>query len=134
MQNSKNLSKNLDKAWQEVRQTLIEKNSEYGNSFFETADIYGSSIVCARLYDKLNRLNSLARKLPTNKSKRGRKKAQDDSIQDELHSKIRDTILDLTGYGVLSMIYFGNKESEQDFVGSDEDFPDATEDCEEGWQ
>ena len=111
MQNSKNLSKSLDKAWLEVRQTLIEKNIDYGNSFFETADTYGIPIICARLHDKLNRLNSLVRKLPTNKSKRGRKKVQDDSIQDELNSKIHDTILDLTGYGVLSIVYFGGKES-----------------------
>ena len=65
--------------------------------------------------------------MPANKSKRGRKKAQDDSIQDELNSKIHDTILDLAGYAVLSMAYFNSKE--------DEDFPDISEeDCEEGWQ
>lgn len=79
MQNSKNLSKNLDKVWQGVRQTLIEKNIDYGNSFFETADTYGIP------------MRPLAWQIKS-----------------------------------------GN--SGQDFVGSDGYFPDAAENCEEGWQ
>ena len=49
MQNSKNLPKILDKVWQEVHQTLIEKNSEYGNSFLKQL-IYTALLLYAPAY------------------------------------------------------------------------------------
>lgn len=62
----------------------------YGESFFKTLDEYGQVLICVRLEDKLNRLKQIILK--------GEK-------ADKTDEKLKDTLMDLAGYAILSNIY-----------------------------
>lgn len=73
---------------------LIKKNKDYNNSFDRTVDEYGYVVIAIRLEDKINRLNNLIK--------------NNNEVKDE---SIEDTLLDIAGYCVLSLIYLENKEA-----------------------
>ncbi len=73
---------------------LIKKNKDYNNSFDRTVDEYG--YVAIELDKKKNRLHSLLK----NKEKPN-------------YESIEDTLLDIAGYCVLSLIYLENKGAKQ---------------------
>ena len=75
---------------------LIKKNKDYNNSFDRTVDEYGYVVIVIRLEDKINRLNNLIK--------------NNNEVKDE---SIEDTLLDIAGYCVLSLIYLENKELKQ---------------------
>lgn len=77
-----------------LKQTLLEKNKKYKNSFHNTMDKYGQSTLLIRLSDKLQRLESLLLD--------GESELDDESLL--------DTLLDLAGYAVLGRIYFEESE------------------------
>ena len=71
---------------------LIKKNKDYNSSFDRTVDEYGYVVIAIRLEDKINRLNNLIK--------------NNNEVKDE---SIEDTLLDIAGYCVLSLIYLENK-------------------------
>jgi len=73
----------------EMRRTYAAKNADYGSSFDKSMAKYGMSSLAVRLFDKLNRLESLA-------------SGQVPQVKDE---KIEDTLLDIANYAVLGLIY-----------------------------
>ena len=73
-----------------LRELLISKNKMYGNSFFNTLEEYGNSLICIRIEDKLNRLKQIILN--------GKKDMKTDE-------RLIDTITDLAGYAILSKIY-----------------------------
>lgn len=78
-----------------LKDTLIEKNKMYGDSFFKTLDEYGNVLMCVRIEDKLNRLKEIIL--------RGAKDGKTDE-------RLIDTVMDIAGYAVLSKIYLKRLE------------------------
>lgn len=73
-----------------------EKNHDYGNSFGETYQKLGIISALTRISDKYNRLISLATK-PEEERK----------VKDE---SIRDTLLDLSNYCIMTVIEMENEK------------------------
>ncbi|MEI0843565.1 nucleotide modification associated domain-containing protein [Brachyspira pilosicoli] len=78
---------------EELKGTLIKKNRDYGSSFDKSVNKFGWIYVAIELDKKKNRLHSLLK----NKEKPN-------------YESIEDTLLDIAGYCVLSLIYLENKE------------------------
>lgn len=76
--------------------TLYSKNQAYGDSFTESVDKFGKTVIAVRLSDKFNRICNLI--------KRGELKENDESLE--------DTLLDMAGYSILALKYL--KEHEND--------------------
>ena len=45
----------------QLQETLLTKNHDYGNSFSKSIEEYGNVVMCIRIGDKLNRLKTLVR-------------------------------------------------------------------------
>lgn len=73
------------------------KNHDYGNSFEQSCNKFGIIAAIVRMGDKMNRLESLAVK---------RAKVKDESI--------KDTLLDLANYAILTVMWMSNNVSEED--------------------
>lgn len=78
--------------------TLQEKNQAYGDSFTESVDKFGKTVIAVRLSDKFNRICNLL--------KRGELKKNDESLE--------DTLLDMAGYSILGLKYLKEHENETD--------------------
>lgn len=91
----------------EMRRTYAAKNADYGSSFDKSMSKYGLVSLAVRLFDKLNRLESLA-------------SGQAPQVKDE---KIEDTLLDIANYAVLGLIYLSKPRS----VGDEHTQPDLSE-------
>lgn len=78
---------NVGEICNEVKGILERKNKDYGNSFSEQWREYGMISSCIRLEDKMRRLKRL-----TMSSER--------YVKDE---SIRDTLLDMCGYAILTI-------------------------------
>ena len=74
---------------EELKNLLIKKNKDYGNSYDKTLDEYGKHIGLIRIEDKLNRLKNLI--------------LSEEEMRTE--ESIIDTVLDIAGYAVLFSIY-----------------------------
>lgn len=74
-------------ACRRLAETLLYKNSNYGNSFKEQYDDYGPMSAQIRIDDKVRRLKELIKGDP-----------------DKVGESLFDTFLDLAGYGILSSI------------------------------
>lgn len=72
-----------------LRNTLMDKNRKYNNSYDDTVDLLGEIIMAGRLHDKIARFNH----------------CKENNMEDD-----EDTLLDIAGYCVLSLIYLENKE------------------------
>lgn len=72
----------------EMNELYKVKNANYGDSFSKQFKEYGLTSSCIRLEDKLNRLKSL-------------NKASSDGTKDE---SVRDTLIDLANYAVLTIM------------------------------
>lgn len=72
----------------EMREILIAKNHDYGDSFGKLFDELGEVVILVRLSDKLNRLKTLL----LNKDQQ---KVDDETVE--------DTLMDLAGYALLSV-------------------------------
>ena len=71
----------------ELSELLRKKNSDYGNSFEDSYNEYGLTMIIIRLEDKLNRLKYLSK--------------NEASVVDEA---VDDTLRDIAGYGLLGYI------------------------------
>ena len=76
-----------------LEETLLKKNRDYGSSFDKSVNKFGWIYVAIELDKKKNILHSLLK----NKEKPN-------------YESIEDTLLDIAGYCVLSLIYLENKE------------------------
>ncbi len=74
------------------------KNKDYGDSFGKSFDEYGMTMSCIRLEDKLNRLKALTKP---------------DAIQHVQDESIRDTLLDLANYSIMTIIELTLKDGGQ---------------------
>lgn len=72
----------------EANELYAKKNHDYGNSFHETWLEEGFAMVRIRLSDKLNRLKKLT-------------KSNMQEVKDE---SIRDTLIDIANYAIMSII------------------------------
>lgn len=73
-------------------ETFIRKNHDYGNSFDKSLDKFGLVASIVRMGDKMNRIESL---IYTSA------KVKDESI--------RDTLLDLANYAVMTVMWMDNQ-------------------------
>ena len=76
--------------------TLQEKNQAYGDSFTESVDKFGKTVIAVRLSDKFNRVCNLI--------KRDELKENDESLE--------DTLLDMAGYAILGLKYLKEHKNE----------------------
>ena len=72
----------------ELRNLYEAKNQDYGDSFGRSFEMWGLTMSCIRLGDKLNRLESLAQ---------GKKMC----VADE---SIQDTLKDLANYAIMTLV------------------------------
>lgn len=77
---------NIDSLFDEIKDILRKKNSDYGNSFAMLFQKYGFDSVIIRLSDKMNRLETLVNK---------KEKPNFESIE--------DTLKDIIGYCALTL-------------------------------
>lgn len=75
------------KVIEEIHNTFIIKNADYGNSFGEQYEEYGLLSALIRLDDKMRRLKQLNK--------------QEAQVKDE---SIRDTVLDLANYAIMTVM------------------------------
>ena len=73
-------------------QIYEKKNADYGDSFSKTFDEFGLTASAIRINDKTERLKKLIK--------------QDAQVQDE---SIKDTLLDLANYAVLTLMEMSKK-------------------------
>lgn len=78
---------------QNMAKTYAAKNHDYGNSFEESLDEFGLVASVVRLGDKMNRIKSLIKK-----------EAQ---VKDE---SIKDTLLDLASYSVMTLMWLNKQQ------------------------
>lgn len=85
----------FDAITDELKDTYIKKNHDYGNSFDKSIDKFGLTAAVVRMNDKMERLNSLLNK---------------DAKVDE---SIRDTVMDLANYCIMTAMYLDNKKEKK---------------------
>jgi hypothetical protein len=87
--------KAFDAITDELKDTYIKKNHDYGNSFDKSIDKFGLTAAVVRMNDKMERLNSLLHK---------------DAKVDE---SIRDTVMDLANYCIMTAMYLDSKKEKK---------------------
>lgn len=80
-----------------IHETYVAKNNDYGNSFSKSFDKYGVTAAMVRMEDKWNRLESLTS---------GKKQM----VNDE---SVKDTLLDLANYAIMTFMELERIESAQ---------------------
>lgn len=85
----------FDAITDELKDTYIKKNHDYGNSFDKSIDKFGLTAAVVRMSDKMERLSSLLNK---------------DAKVDE---SIRDTVMDLANYCIMTAMYLDNKKEKK---------------------
>lgn len=76
-------------------QIYEKKNADYGDSFSKTYDEFGLTASAIRINDKTERFKKLIK--------------QDAQVQDE---SIKDTLLDLANYAVLTLMEMSKREAQ----------------------
>lgn len=82
----------FDAITDELKDTYIKKNHDYGNSFNKSIDKFGLTAAVVRMNDKMERLNSLLNK------------------DAKVNESIRDTVMDLANYCIMTAMYLDNKK------------------------
>lgn len=88
-----NYSEVMELLTDEILELYEKKNSDYGNSFYKQLDEDGLLVSKIRLQDKLSRFSSIIKK---------------DTIEVE-DEKLRDTLIDLATYSIMTVAWMGNK-------------------------
>lgn len=88
---------NMQNAHDELLQTFVDKNADYGNSFESSLEEYGLIAALIRMEDKMGRLRTLIK---------SEAKVKDESIS--------DTLRDLSNYALMASVWFDNKDFEED--------------------
>lgn len=81
----------------EIHDTYCKKNHDYGDSFSQLYARFGLPSTVIRLHDKLSRLESLSQR--------------EAAVKDE---SIRDTLLDLANYAIMTIVEMDAKNSVED--------------------
>ena len=82
----------FDAITDELKDTYIKKNHDYGNSFDKSIDKFGLTAAVVRMSDKMERLSSLINK------------------DAKVNESIRDTVMDLANYCIMTAMYLDNKK------------------------
>lgn len=86
---------NMQNAHDELLQTFVDKNADYGNSFESSLEEYGLIAALIRMDDKMGRLRTLIK---------SEAKVKDESIS--------DTLRDLSNYALMASVWLDNKDDE----------------------
>ena len=86
---------NMQNAHDELLQTFVDKNADYGNSFESSLEEYGLIAALIRMEDKMRRLRTLIK---------SEAKVKDESIS--------DTLRDLSNYALMASVWFENKDDD----------------------
>lgn len=78
----------------ELNSTYIAKNKDYGNSFSKTFDEFGYTMSAIRLQDKLERFKRLI----------------SNTTQEVKDESIRDTLMDLANYALMTVMELDKNE------------------------
>lgn len=87
-ENSKALANQFKNITEEMLQTYIRKNHDYGDSFNKSLDKFGIIASVVRMNDKMERIESLMNK--------------EALVKDE---SIKDTLLDLANYAIMTIVW-----------------------------
>lgn len=79
---------------EEMYQTYLKKNADYGNSFDQSLDEFGLTASVVRIQDKLNRLKKLSRNF--------------EEAPEVVDESVGDTLLDLANYAILTVKWLKN--------------------------
>lgn len=80
----------------EMNDTYIKKNRDYGNSFSDLFNKYGPIVSVIHMNEKLNRFANLFYRDPA-----------------VVNESVRDTLLDLANYAILTVIEYDKKTGNQ---------------------
>lgn len=100
---------NMQNAHDELLQTFIDKNADYGNSFESSLEEYGLIAALIRMEDKIGRLRTLIKSSMINyllDNESDIAKVKDESIS--------DTLRDLSNYALMASVWFDNKPTTQE--------------------
>ena len=86
-----------DRICLELNNIYKKKNADYGNSFENSLDKHGLIAGIVRMDDKMSRLISLNSK-------------NEQQVKDE---SLRDTLMDLANYAIMSVMWLDNKSGEE---------------------
>lgn len=86
---------NMQNAHDELLQTFVNKNADYGNSFESSLEEYGLIAALIRMDDKMERLRTLIK--------------SDAKVKDE---SISDTLRDLSNYALMASVWFDHKDDD----------------------
>lgn len=86
---------NMQNAHDELLQTFVDKNADYGNSFESSLEEYGLIAALIRMEDKMGRLRTLIK---------SEAKVKDESIS--------DTLRDLSNYALMASVWFDHKDDD----------------------
>lgn len=84
---------NMQNAHDELLQTFVDKNADYGNSFESSLEEYGLIAALIRMEDKMGRLRTLIK---------SEAKVKDESIS--------DTLRDLSNYALMASVWLNNND------------------------
>lgn len=88
---------NMQNAHDELLQTFVDKNADYGNSFESSLEEYGLIAALIRMEDKMGRLRTLIK---------SEAKVKDESIS--------DTLRDLSNYALMASVWFDHTNDSKD--------------------
>lgn len=100
---------NMQNAHDELLQTFVDKNADYGNSFESSLEEYGLIAALIRMEDKIGRLRMLIKSSMINyllDNESDIAKVKDESIS--------DTLRDLSNYALMTSVWFDNKPTTQE--------------------
>lgn len=100
---------NMQNAHDELLQTFVDKNADYGNSFESSLEEYGLIAALIRMDDKMGRLRTLIKSSMINyilDNGSDGAKVKDESIS--------DTLRDLSNYALMASVWLDNKDFEED--------------------
>lgn len=96
---------NMQNAHDELLQTFVDKNADYGNSFESSLEEYGLIAALIRMEDKMGRLRTLIKSSMINYIL-----DNDSDIAKVKDESISDTLRDLSNYALMASVWFDNKD------------------------
>ena len=99
---------NMQNAHDELLQTFVDKNADYGNSFESSLEEYGLIAALIRMEDKIGRLRTLIKSSIINE-------ILDDTseVAKVKEESLSDTLRDLSNYALMASVWLDNKGVER---------------------
>lgn len=116
---------NMRNAHDELLQTFVDKNADYGNSFESSLEEYGLIAALIRMEDKMGRLRTLIKSSIINE-------ILDDTseVAKVKEESLSDTLRDLSNYALMASVWLDNKDEDNQTTSekvSDTIFPKKKE-------